>query len=208
MAELWFYSRDDGPKSGPFSDRQLRDLADADLIRRTDTVWRQGTAQGVSANKVKYLFTAVEVSVASAGAPADSAVAATSLPDGAGENAVREGPCPSSEASSTAEPAASAHVVTDLGPVAGATAPEPAAAARPSRPRPAPPRRARATAGRGAEIVGQDGTTVKFRKRCVACGHHDTCWHTMPIVNGVTRVSFYCPKCRKSRGAEIHGSLS
>jgi hypothetical protein len=29
----------------------------------------------------------------------------------------------------------------------------------------------------------------------------------MPIVNGVTRVSFYCPKCRKSRGAEVHGSV-
>jgi hypothetical protein len=66
-------------------------------------------------------------------------------------------------------------------------------------------RKARATAGRGVVIVGQDGTSVKYRKKCTACGFEDSSWRTMPIARGTTRLSFFCPKCRKKRDGEIHG---
>jgi hypothetical protein len=68
-------------------------------------------------------------------------------------------------------------------------------------------RKGRATAGRGAIVVAQDGINVKYRKKCTVCGHEDSAWHTMPIRNGPTRVPFYCPKCRKSRDVEIMGHL-
>jgi hypothetical protein len=214
MPELWYYARDDGPRSGPFSDRRLKDLADADLIRPTDTIWREGTAQGVLAGKVKNLFTAGVTIVTPAGIATPVTEVTTSLPDRLNVDSFEKDshPSPSSEASPAAIVAATASVATDSESVAKVPAAEEApaksATEAPSRPRPVPIRRARATAGRGAEIVGQDGITVKFRKRCIVCHHQDTCWHTMPIVNGVTRVSFFCPKCRKSRTAEIHGSLN
>jgi hypothetical protein len=65
--------------------------------------------------------------------------------------------------------------------------------------------RARAVAGKGAQIVAQDGATVKFRKKCTTCGHEDSSWKTIPIPRGTIRVTFYCPKCRKQRQVEIHG---
>jgi hypothetical protein len=210
MAELWYYARDDGPRSGPFSDQRLRDLADSDLIRRTDTVWREGTAQGVLAGKVRNLFAAIVVNAAPATLPFTPTDAVTAPPDGEDHTAVNQAPrqLPSPEVYLNTVAPVSAEMESE--PEAAETVEEEAQTtkAAPSRPRPIPVRRGRAIAGRGAEIVGQDGITVKFRKRCIVCGHHDTCWHTMPIVNGVTRVSFYCPKCRKSRGAEIHGSFS
>jgi hypothetical protein len=95
---------------------------------------------------------------------------------------------------------------------AAATAPLPAPPAPPAPPPPMPglppARRARATAGKGAVIVGQDGTTVKFRKKCTTCGHEDSSWKTIPITRGVTRSRYYCPKCRRNRDVEVHGYIS
>jgi hypothetical protein len=71
-----------------------------------------------------------------------------------------------------------------------------------------PARKGRATAGRGAVLVGQDGVTVKFRKKCTTCGHLDASWTTAPIRNGIMRAGFYCIKCRKHRDIEVHGSLN
>jgi GYF domain 2 len=70
------------------------------------------------------------------------------------------------------------------------------------------PQRGRAVAGKGAVLVGQDGTTVKFRKKCTTCGHEDSSWRSIPITKGTTRVTFYCPKCRRSCAVEVHGYLS
>ena len=67
--------------------------------------------------------------------------------------------------------------------------------------------RARAVAGIGAVIVGQDGKNVKFRKKCTTCGFEDSSWKTLPITRGTTRMNFYCPKCRKQRQVEVHGHL-
>jgi hypothetical protein len=65
--------------------------------------------------------------------------------------------------------------------------------------------RARAMAGKGAIIVGQDGTNVQFRKKCTTCGHEDNCRSRIPIRPGTTKVGFYCSKCRKRREVEIQG---
>jgi hypothetical protein len=67
--------------------------------------------------------------------------------------------------------------------------------------------RARAVAGVGAVIVGQDGKTVKFRKKCTTCGYEDSSWKTIPITRGTTRVTFYCQKCRKQKQVEVHGHV-
>jgi hypothetical protein len=54
--------------------------------------------------------------------------------------------------------------------------------------------------------MSQDGTHVKFRKKCLRCGYPDTSLTTMPIRSGVTRVNFFCPKCKKSQQVEIQGT--
>jgi hypothetical protein len=69
-------------------------------------------------------------------------------------------------------------------------------------------RTARAVAGKGAVIVGQDGTTVKYRKKCTMCGHEDSSWRAISITRGTTRVSYFCPKCRRTCAVEIHGYVS
>jgi hypothetical protein len=66
----------------------------------------------------------------------------------------------------------------------------------------------RAVAGKGTVIVGQDGTTVKYRMQCTTCGQQDSSYKSALISRGTTRVSFFCPKCRKSCAAEIHGHIS
>lgn len=61
----------------------------------------------------------------------------------------------------------------------------------------------RATAVSGAVIMSQDGENVHYRKKCTKCGHKDIYVSTMPIRNEVTKVSFFCPKCRKIRDVVI-----
>lgn len=76
-------------------------------------------------------------------------------------------------------------------------------------PRPTPPaKKARATAGPGASIVGQDGTTVRFRMKCTTCGKEDNSSQTRAITRGTIRVGFFCSKCKKRRTAEINGFVS
>jgi hypothetical protein len=60
---------------------------------------------------------------------------------------------------------------------------------------------------KGAVILGQDGYAVHYRKKCCQCGFEDTCRSTMRIGQGLTRVHFFCPKCRKSRDVQIQGKL-
>ena len=70
---------------------------------------------------------------------------------------------------------------------------------------PAVVKKGRATAGKGALIIGQDGKTVKFRMKCTVCSYEDSSWKSLAIPRGTYRTSFYCPKCRKKRDAEING---
>jgi hypothetical protein len=64
---------------------------------------------------------------------------------------------------------------------------------------------ARAVAGKGVSIVGQDGTTVKYRVKCPTCGREDPSAKSMPIPRGTARVGFFCKKCKKRREADING---
>ncbi len=54
-------------------------------------------------------------------------------------------------------------------PVAGPESADPAADTGGTLPK----KRGRAVAGKGAAIISQDGTTVKFRMKCTTCGHDD-----------------------------------
>ena len=56
MADTWYYAHADFVRIGPFSGQELRNLADAGSILRTDTVFKTGVEQGMSAAKVKHLF--------------------------------------------------------------------------------------------------------------------------------------------------------
>jgi hypothetical protein len=83
-------------------------------------------------------------------------------------------------------------------------APKPPAPIRTStRPRPG-----RAVALKGAIIMGQDGVTVNYRKKCTKCGYEDQARQRMAIHNGVTRTHFFCPKCKRGRPVEIQGFLT
>ncbi|HYT88290.1 MAG TPA: hypothetical protein VEL76_06190 [Gemmataceae bacterium] len=53
--------------------------------------------------------------------------------------------------------------------------------------------------------MSQDGVTVYFLKKCSTCGFEDVCRSNMRIGHGVTRVHFFCPKCRKNREVQIQG---
>ena len=75
-------------------------------------------------------------------------------------------------------------------------------------PRPPPqPRKLRAVALKGAVILSQDGVDVQYRKKCSQCGFEDRCRSSMRIGNGLTRVHFYCPECRKGRDVQIQGIM-
>jgi hypothetical protein len=50
----------------------------------------------------------------------------------------------------------------------------------------------------GAVIVGQEGDTVKYQKKCEACGKVDSVTQPWTSSSGGTlSTSFYCPKCKK-----------
>jgi hypothetical protein len=59
VANQWYYARD-AYRLGPFSGRELLDLAICGLVGRTDTVWKAGVEKGVLAEKVKNLFPPVQ----------------------------------------------------------------------------------------------------------------------------------------------------
>jgi hypothetical protein len=69
-----------------------------------------------------------------------------------------------------------------------------------------PAKKKRAVRAKGAIIVGQDGSTVRFRKKCTVCGFEDTSCKRIPIRDGLMRENFFCPTCRKRRDVEIHGT--
>jgi hypothetical protein len=91
--------------------------------------------------------------------------------------------------------------VPDLFPATAAAAVEPAA---PAAYQP-PVSKARAVAGKGVVLMGQDGKNVKFRGKCSVCGREEASWKSIPIPRGVTRTGFFCAKCRKRRDGEVYG---
>jgi len=166
MANKWYYWHD-AAILGPFTPERLADLALAERILPTDTVWKDDIEAGIPASQVKHLFPA------SVATPAETvsrpAIEVASAPAEIAERAN----------SSTWDSATSALTTTR-----------------------------RAVAGKGAVIVGQDGTTVKYLKKCTTCGREDSSYKSLPITRGMTRVSYFCPKCRKTCAVEIHGHVS
>jgi hypothetical protein len=65
----------------------------------------------------------------------------------------------------------------------------------------------RVTGAIGAIILGQDGLSVRYRKKCPKCGTEDNSVRTMMCRSGVNRDRYFCQKCRKLQQVEIHGSL-
>jgi hypothetical protein len=215
MTDQWFYS-DGETRKGPFSASQLQELAANGTILRTNTVWKEGIERGVPASKVKGLFSLAQASVQPV--PALSALATaplaseTAVPGAASEDpAAASSPmAQSAEVSPPPTPDSAAPALGEVqavqSPSSGHAPQEPKESA-PEQPKPTPPaqtaRKGRAVGARGAIIVSQDGFRVSFRKKCVQCGHEDASKSGMPIRNGTTRVSFFCPKCRKLRPVEI-----
>ena len=204
------------------------------FIRATDTIWKEGIEKGVLATRVKNLLPPAvppaqenspeitqpgeppsdlpaaqvpsgtpisEIPAESAGdsqngTPPDSAVPSAALLP------ATESPDTQAENSLANEKESSAAQAPDQGPEGGT-----AVAPTPSRVPARPARLARAIAVAGAILGSQDGTRVQFRKKCSKCGFEETSRSSMPIRSGITRVNFYCPKCRKMRQAEIQGIL-
>lgn len=57
MADLWFYGRG-AELFGPLSGWQVAELADDGVVLRTDTVWEDGSEDGVPAERIPHLFPA------------------------------------------------------------------------------------------------------------------------------------------------------
>ncbi len=69
-----------------------------------------------------------------------------------------------------------------------------------------PIRKSRATAVRGAVLIGQDGEMVQYKKKCTRCGTEESTRSTMRITIGTSRAQFFCPKCRKMSDVLIQGT--
>jgi hypothetical protein len=102
-------------------------------------------------------------------------------------------------------------VYLEIGPLLPLDMPVPAGEAPPKeappRPKPAAPRKMRAIGLKGAIILSQDGVNVNFRKKCSKCSFEEPARSTQHISQGVVRVNFYCPKCRKSQDVQIQGVM-
>jgi hypothetical protein len=177
MADQWYYTHGDD-KVGPFSGRQLKELADAGKILPTDTVWKEGVEMGVLARKVKNLFPAAGPSEPPAAQPAPAAETTPAAPDEPVPQSLADEPESRSE--------------------------EPVTAAKKPNPQQNQPR-GHAIALKGAIIVSQDGFRVHFRKKCTTCGHEDAARSSLPIRNTTTQISYFCPKCKRVRPVLIQG---
>lgn len=60
MTGLWYYGRG-AELFGPYTGWQVADLADAGTVLRSDTVWEDGSEDGVPADTIPHLFPAAAV---------------------------------------------------------------------------------------------------------------------------------------------------
>lgn len=186
MAPLFFYGRDSA-QFGPFSATGMRELAAAGEILSTDSVWQQGVDRKVPASRVANLFALT--------APAALKEALPSVPPRAeprGPVTERQEITPSQEA----DLAATVQAIHGTRPSEKA----------PPAPQ-APPRKKRVISIKGGVLMGQDGVTAQFKKRCADCGWEDACRSSVVIRVGSTRVTFFCRPCRKSRTVEMQGII-
>ncbi len=76
-----------------------------------------------------------------------------------------------------------------------------------ARSQPPPMKKGRVTGAKGAVIISQDGEAVRYRMKCIKCSYEHVSQNRMPIKNGCTRVSFFCPKCKRRRPVEIYATI-
>jgi len=64
-----------------------------------------------------------------------------------------------------------------------------------------------AVALKGAVIIEQQGTRMKYKRKCEKCGWVDnsTISTSVPSKNSKSTTSFSCPKCRNNQKVEIQG---
>jgi Predicted membrane protein len=211
-----FYVARNNKRLGPFSAAQLRRFAADGRLRPTDTVWKEGMEKPVAAAKVKSLFLAPLAPASPAGVSAPAENVPVSLPP-VDAGAVEPGP----SALSTAQAAPAGPIPEATTAPPGPTSPASPPPLRASdhererqavangnslRPPPEPIRKRYAAAVVGAIVVSQDGVTVYYRKKCSQCGCEDRCRSSMPIGHGITRNTFFCPKCRKNREVQLRGT--
>ena len=205
MPDQWYFSHG-LDEFGPFLAGRMKDLAAAGRLLPTDFVWKDGTTARVLAAKVKGLFQQLQptspladeilIAAVSASPPRPDGSASPLLPNSA---ASASGASPLSASSSRPESATSSkrgdanlsnRVASDH---------------NQRRAQPEPMQKLRVQAIHGAIIVSQDGTVACYRKQCINCHFEETNRTTMRIRRGITRVSFFCPQCKKMRGVEIQG---
>src|SRR5260370_27621389 len=198
MADNWYYANDQ-ERLGPFSSAQLQELATIGQLVPTQIVWKEGIDKGVLAAKVRNLFPA---SQRESPPPAAAAVPSSCLP------AQAEGPVPAMAYESP--PPRSPATVENQGPSLQADPDEDQKLQRKNAPKqnlPSAKRLFRVVGSSGSVILGQDGTCVRYKKKCPYCGHDDSSMKTIAIRSGVNRDRFFCQKCRKLQQVEIHGAV-
>jgi hypothetical protein len=195
MADNWYYATDE-KKLGPFSSAQLKELAAAGQLLPSHTVWKEGVEKGVLAARVKNLFPVPKENPP----PAPEALSPYLAPQTKGSEAelIKEAPPPSSPVTVVNQgPALQANTDEDSKPQRGKA---------PNQNQLTTKRLFRVVGSSGAVILGQDGTSVRYRKKCPKCGYEDSSMKTMAIRSGVNRDRFFCQKCRKLQQVEIHGA--
>jgi hypothetical protein len=221
MAEMWYFARE-GEKFGPFSATQLKEFVAAEQLRRQDTVWKEGIEQGVLAVKVRHLFPPIQAKAPPA-QPGGRTVPVPSPPPAPSRQLT---PQPSGVAADSVPPSnpLEAHAVPpeprsmvpdglelvsiEDDPTAVAVLNDPTTRPGPERPQvpqPEAAKKRRVISVKGGVISSQDGEVVKYRKQCLKCRYADVCLTTMRIRSGVTRVNFFCPKCKKNQQCVIQG---
>jgi hypothetical protein len=191
MDQQWYYGQEHA-RHGPFSAVTLQALASAGEILRTDTVWKEGVEQGALASRVKHLFVVAAVLSPIAAPTPPIEEQAAPVPESIASEPHDEQVLPASQATNAERE--TTPILESLSVSAYQSTPSKLAV-----------RKSRALAIRGAKVVGQDGSNVQFKKFCTTCGHEDGHRSAMKIRTGLTRLSYYCPKCRKPRSVELQG---
>jgi hypothetical protein len=217
MAANWFYARE-GKHFGPFSATQLKEFAAAEQLRPQDTVWKEGMEHGVLAVKVRHLFPPVQAKAPPAQADgrtvpvlSPSRTPARQLtPNLAADSVLPSNPLGAQVVAPEPRkmiPDGLELVSIEDGPTDVAGSGDPNPCAEPERPQVAHQeavKKRRVLSVKGGVIASQDGEVVKYRKQCLKCRYADTSLTTMRIRGGVTRVNFFCPKCKKSCEPTAH----
>jgi hypothetical protein len=221
MAEKWYYARG-AEQFGPFSATQLKELAAGEQLRPQDTVWKEGMEHRVLAVKVRHLFPPIQPKAPPA-QPGGRTVPVPSPPRPPSKQLSPQAPGLAAASVPRSNPLEVQAVALEPrsmipdglelvsiedGPTAVDGSLEPATFAEPERPQ-VPHQEAvkkrRVLGVKGGVISSQDGEVVKYRKQCLKCRYADTSLTTMRIRSGVTRVNFFCPKCKKNQQCEIQG---